>query len=273
MSHGYGGHGTPAPGGHGTPAPGGYGAPPPQQGYGGYGAPPPQQGYGAPPPQQGYGAPPPQQGYGGYGGGYGGAPAYGAPGGFSGGPPPAPPPGADPQLWGWFTAVDVDRSGHISANELQKALVNGDWTPFDLDTVKLLMTIFDTDRSGTIGFNEFAGLWKYIKEWQGVYKHFDKDRSGSIDGKELKDALSQFGYKLSPQLLALLEKKYDVEKASAPPVPGAYAPPPGITFDRFVRACVVIRTLTEAFQKLDSDRDGWIQISYEQFMQTVLSAP
>lgn len=65
----------------------------------------------------------------------------------------------------------------------------------------------------------------------------------------------------------------DVEKASAPPVPGQNAPPPGITFDRFVRACVVIRTLTEAFQKLDSDRDGWIQISYDQFMQTVLSAP
>lgn len=47
----------------------------------------------------------------------------------------------------------------------------------------------------------------------------------------------------------------------------------GITFDRFVRACVVIKQLTEAFQKLDTDRDGWIQISYDQFMQTVLSAP
>ena len=66
----------------------------------------------------------------------------------------------------------------------------------------------DTDRSGTIGFNEFAGLWKYIKEWQGVYKHFDKDHSGSIDGKELKDALSQFGYKLSPEILTTLERKY-----------------------------------------------------------------
>ncbi|TCD67765.1 hypothetical protein EIP91_011951 [Steccherinum ochraceum] len=265
-------------GGYGGPPPGqqhGYGAPPPQQhGYGapqqGYGAPPPQQGYGAPPPQQGYGAPPPQQGY---GGGYGAPGGYGGPGGFGGNAPPVAPPGADPQLWSWFTAVDMDRSGHISAQELQKALVNGDWTPFDLDTVKLLMTIFDTDRSGTIGFNEFAGLWKYIKEWQGVYKHFDRDRSGSIDGKELKEALAQFGYKLSPQLLTLVEKKYDVEKASAPPAPGVAAPPPGITFDRFVRACVVVRTLTEAFQKLDSDRDGWIQISYDQFMQTVLSAP
>jgi hypothetical protein len=38
---------------------------------------------------------------------------------------------------------------------------------FDLDTVKMLMSIFDSDRSGTIGFNEFSGLWRYIKDWQG----------------------------------------------------------------------------------------------------------
>ena len=54
-------------------------------------------------------------------------------------------------------------------------------------------------------------------------------------------------------------------------MPGA--PPPGISFDRFVRACVVIKTLTESFQRLDTDRDGWIQINYDQFMQTVLAAP
>lgn len=80
------------------------------------------------------------------------------------------------------------------------------------------------------------------------------------------------------------------------PPPGAQAS--GITFDRFVRACVVIKQLTEAFQKVDTDRvrflrvrlstpipnrlcrflryriqDGWIQINYDQFMQIVLTAP
>lgn len=185
-----------------------------------------------------------------------------------------PPQGADPQLWSWFAAVDVDRSGHISAAELQRALINGDWSPFDLDTVKLLMSIFDTDRNGTIGFNEFSGLWKYIKDWQGVFRHFDRDRSGSIDGTELQNALGQFGYRLSPQLLELLQRKYDV-KASAPTTHSTYpgAHPPGITFDRFVRACVVVKQITESFSALDTDRDGWIQINYDQFLQTVLSLP
>lgn len=248
----------------GAPPPGGHG----QQQQGGYG--------GAPPPggqQGGYGGPPPPGGQGGYGS---------RPGGFAqAGAPQGPPPGADPQLWAWFTAVDLDRSGAISAPELQQALVNGDWSPFDLDTVKLLMTIFDTDRSGTIGFSEFQGLWNYVKEWQNVFRHFDGDRSGSIDGAELANAMRQFGYNLSPQLLELVQKKYDV-KASAPvaaaaPTSSYSRPPPvaqpGITFDRFVRACVVVKTLTESFQRLDTDRDGWIQINYDTFLHTVLSAP
>jgi hypothetical protein len=94
-----------------------------------------------------------------------------------------------------------------------------------------------------------------------VFKHFDRDSSGSIDGAELSQAMSQFGYPLTPQLLHLVERKYgelrlcylililltntDV-KASAP-TPGG--PPPGITFDRFVRACVVVKSLTESFRR------------------------
>jgi len=138
------------------------------------------------------------------------------------------------------------------------------------------MSIFDTDRSGTIAFNEFAGLWKYIKDWQNVFRHFDRDNSGTIDGQELATALRQFGYNLSPNLLRLLEQKYDVKASgstAAPAYPGTRAPPPGISFDRFVRACVVIRQLTEAFRRLDTQGSGWIQINYDTFMETVLQAP
>lgn len=54
---------------------------------------------------------------------------------------------------------------------------------------------------------------------------------------------------------------------------GGYGRPPGITFDRFVRACVVVKQLTESFNRLDTNRSGWIQINYDTFMQTVLAAP
>ncbi|KAG1819566.1 uncharacterized protein BJ212DRAFT_1341646 [Suillus subaureus] len=166
-----------------------------------------------------------------------------------------PPAGSDPQLWQWFCAVDTDRSGALSVTELQAALVN----EFDLDTVKMLMNIFDTDRSGTIGFNEFAGLWKYIAEWQRVFKHFDRDHSGSIEGRELAEALRSFGYNLSPPLLQALEIRY------ASGAPSAYGPPP--------EHCVTVKTLTETFQRADHDNDGWIQLNYEEFLKISLSAP
>jgi len=46
------------------------------------------------------------------------------------------------------------------------------------------------------------------QDWQGVFLHFDRDRSGTIDGNELQAALNQFGYRLSPNLLTLLQRKY-----------------------------------------------------------------
>lgn len=93
----------------------------------------------------------------------------------------------------------------------------------------MLLNLFDVDRSGTIGFPEFSGLWTYIKEWQGIFRAFgrasqklklltvlssdtptrtDRDRSGSIDAQELGAALTQFGYTLPPHLVQTLEKKY-----------------------------------------------------------------
>jgi len=186
-------------------------------------------------------------------------------------PPPRarrPPPGADPRLWQFFTSVDTDGSGDIDVHELQQALINANWSTFDLDTIKMLMNIFDTDRSGNIGFNEFAGLYKYIEDWQGVFRHWDADHSGTIEERELAGALNGFGYNLSPQLVKLVVAKY-----SSAPTPGYGGPPPSITFDRFVRACVVVKELTEAFRKVDRDNDGWIQISYDQFMGIFLHAP
>ncbi|XP_071143858.1 uncharacterized protein [Mytilus edulis] len=122
------------------------GAPP-----GGYGPPPGQPGYGAPPGQPGYGAPPPgQPGYPGGQPGYPAAapqPGYGqAPGGYGAGPPP----GIDPSVYQWFLTVDQDKSGHITAHELQQALVNGNWSHFNPETCRLMISMFDRDNTGTI---------------------------------------------------------------------------------------------------------------------------
>ncbi|KAI9351005.1 hypothetical protein BD770DRAFT_394106 [Pilaira anomala] len=236
------------------------GGQPPQQQYGQYNqqqqggyAPSPHAGYrpapppgGAPPPPSGQGYPPSQQ--------------YGRPA------PPArpqgPPPGSDPQLWNWFTAVDTDRSGQLSVDELQRALVNGDWSPFNIETVRTMVNMFDKDNSGTIDFNEFAGLWKYIEDWKRCFQTFDADNSGNIDHKEMSNALKTFGYNLSDQFIRVLVQKFDKY--------GHSTGKGNITFDNFVQACVTVKTLTDSFRQFDTDNDGWIQINYEQFLELVI---
>jgi peflin len=49
--------------------------------------------------------------------------------------------------------------------------------------------------------------------------------------------------------------------------------PPGITFDRFLRACVVVKQLKESFEGLDRDPLGRVKINYETFLEMVFKLP
>lgn len=46
------------------------------------------------------------------------------------------------------------------------------------------------------------------QDWRNHFIRFDKDRSGTIDGTELQAALTAFGYKVTPELLDILQEKY-----------------------------------------------------------------
>lgn len=160
-------------------------------------------------------------------------------------------------LWDVFQRVDKDRSGFISSDELQMALSNGTWTPFNPETVRLMIGMFDKHNRGTVSFEDFGALWKYVTDWQACFRSFDRDGSGNINVTELKDALSSFGYRLSEQIVSVMLKKFDRFGRGT------------ILFDDFIQCCVVLHTLTAAFRQHDTDQDGYITIHYEQFLNMV----
>ncbi|XKL65654.1 hypothetical protein PGB90_009074 [Kerria lacca] len=162
-------------------------------------------------------------------------------------------------LWDVFQRVDKDRSGYITANELQMALSNGTWAPFNPETVRLMIGMFDKHKNGSINFEDFGALWKYVTDWQACFRSFDRDNSGNIDLNELKTALSAFGYRLSDNLIALMFRKFDRFGKGT------------ILFDDFIQCCIVLHTLTSAFRQFDTDQDGIITIHYEQFLNMVFS--
>mmetsp|Transcript_63496 Transcript_63496/g.150448 ORF Transcript_63496/g.150448 Transcript_63496/m.150448 type:complete len:267 (+) Transcript_63496:16-816(+) len=245
----------PAPGYGQQPAPGygqpptgqapGYGQPPPGQAPPGYGQ---QPGYGQPPagqPPAGYGQPPPGQP----------PPAYGQP---AGGYPPQP----NQQLWAYFSAVDKDRSGRISGTELQQALTNGHPTPFNMETIAMMIRLFDRRNTGEIEFADFEALWNFINSWRDCFQRHDSDRSGNISEQELQQAVSSLGYSLTPAFYTFATPKFSKRGGA----------PGRIYFDDFILLMCKLKSLTDVFRQQDVQQRGSIQCQYEQFMTMTLQA-
>ncbi|XWS56308.1 hypothetical protein CRYUN_Cryun09bG0074800 [Craigia yunnanensis] len=216
----------------------GYGAPPGQP----YtaapctaGAPPPPQPYGAPYAAAPYGAPsapyfappgekPPKDkhqahGVGStpsvHGGSYPPAGCYASP--FAALLPSAFPPGTDPNIVACFQMADQDGSGFIDDKELQSALSSYNES-FSLRTVRLLMYLFTNSNTRKIGPKEFTSVFYSLQNWRVIFEKFDRDRSGKIDGNELRDALLSLGYAVSPVVLDLLVSKFIKLEAKTRPV-------------------------------------------------------
>lgn len=223
---------------------GAYGQPPPPPQQNPLASPPPTASYGQGPPPQGYHNRPP-------------IPEQQRP------PTTGPPPPRDGNdrdgLWPLFLQVDKDRSGQLSEEELRRALVNGDYTAFDPHTVKMMIRMFDTDRSGTINFDEFCGLWGFLAAWRTLFDRFDTDRSGNISFHEFENALVAFGYRLSPQFVQLLFSTFAKAKSRGRGDEGVREKV--LSFDLFVQACISLKRMTDVFKKYDTDRDGYITLS------------
>lgn len=88
--------------------------------------------------------------------------------------------------------------------------------------------MFDRENRGSVSFQDFGALWKYVTDWQNCFRSFDTDNSGNIDRNELKTALSSFGYRLSDNLVGVLLRKYDRYGRGT------------ILFDDFIQCCVTL---------------------------------
>ncbi|ODN77426.1 hypothetical protein L202_04605 [Cryptococcus amylolentus CBS 6039] len=186
-------------------------------------------------------------------------------------PPPVPATsGDDVELRNMFNAFDSTRTGQLSGGDLQRLLAKDATMDAREDSVKMLMNIFDTDRSGSINFQEFEGLYRYIQDWHGIFRRFDTDASGLIDRAELHSALLGFGFSLPPEMVDKIEKRF-----GPPPTPagGRKVEGDGISFDRFLMACVTVKHYSEGFRAVDVRNEGRVSMDYNKFMEMILDAP
>jgi len=121
-----------------------------------------------------------------------------------------------------------------------------------------MIRMFDSDRSGSIGFNEFCGLWSFLSSWRTLFDRFDVDKSGTISLDEFSNALEAFRYRLSPGFVELLFRTYDKRGVGS------------MSFDLFVQSCISLKRMTDVFKRYDEDRDGYITLSFEDFLAEIL---
>lgn len=100
------------------------------------------------------------------------------------------------------------------------------------------------------------------QDWHQIFQRFDQDNSGLIDSRELHAALEGFGFSLPADMVRKVEKRF------APPPKAGEDRPAGISFDRFLMACVAVKHYTEAFRRFDPNGTGCAQIDYNAFVSS-----
>ncbi len=66
--------------------------------------------------------------------------------------------------------------------------------------------------------------------FQTTFMQFDRDRSGTVEPHELQQAITTFGYRLSPQAIGVIIRRYSTASR--------------VAFDQFVALCVKLRLAT-----------------------------
>ncbi|XP_045414569.1 grancalcin isoform X2 [Lemur catta] len=158
---------------------------------------------------------------------------------------------ADP-IWTYFTAV-AGQDGEVDAEELQRCLtqsgISETYSPFSLETCRIMIAMLDRDYTGKMGFNEFKELWAALSAWKQNFMTIDQDRSGTVERHELSQAIAVMGYRLSPQTLTAIVKRYSKNGR--------------IFFDDYVACCVKLRALTDFFKRRDHLQQGFVNFIYD----------
>ncbi|XP_031717409.1 calpain-3b isoform X2 [Anarrhichthys ocellatus] len=128
---------------------------------------------------------------------------------------------------------------------------------FSLETCRSMIALMDTDGTGKLNLQEFKHLWKKIKEWQLIFKRYDKDKSGSISSFEMRNAVNDAGCHLNKQLYDIIAMRYADEHLN-------------IDFDSYICCFVRLEGMFRAFNAFDKDGDGIIKLNVLEWLQLTM---
>ncbi|KAI5630371.1 calpain small subunit 1, partial [Silurus asotus] len=128
---------------------------------------------------------------------------------------------------------------------------------FSIESCRSMVAVMDSDSTGKLGFEEFKFLWNNIKRWQGIYKQFDVDQSGTIGADELPKAFQAAGFPLNEQLFQMITRRYSDESGN-------------MDFDNYIGCLVRLDAMCRAFKTLDKDNNGTVKVNIKEWLQLTM---
>lgn len=124
---------------------------------------------------------------------------------------------------------------------------------FSKDMCRSMVAMMDIDNSGKLGYSEFEVLLNDIAKWKGVFKFYDRKKSGRLNAFELREALNSAGYRLNNKVLNALAHRYGCLDGE-------------ICFDDFIMCAIKTKTMIKRFKEKERitgtatfNLDDWLE--------------
>ncbi|XP_051677347.2 calpain-8 [Oryctolagus cuniculus] len=128
---------------------------------------------------------------------------------------------------------------------------------FNINTCREMISLVDSNATGTLGPDELKMLWLKIQKYLEIYLDVGCNHLGTIDAHEMRTALKKAGFTLNNQVQRTIAMRYACSKL-------------GIDFDGFVACMIRLESLFKLFRLLDKDQSGTVQLSLAEWLCCVL---
>ncbi|KAK4761342.1 hypothetical protein SAY87_006235 [Trapa incisa] len=152
----------------------------------------------------------------------------------------------------WFERVDSEKTGSITAPQLKRAFSVGN-LEFSLSVVEQMIRMYDYDRNGTMSFEEFVALNKFLLKVQQAFADLERGR-GYLVPEEVYEAFLKIGFTLDSPAFYTVCESFDQKKNGK------------FRLDDFISLCIFVQSARNLFSSFDTAKQGRISLDFNQFV-------
>ncbi|XP_052192538.1 uncharacterized protein LOC127801423 [Diospyros lotus] len=152
----------------------------------------------------------------------------------------------------WFDRVDSEKTGNITAIQLKSAFSAGN-LEFSISIVQQMIRMYDFDRNGTMSFEEFVALNKFLLKVQQAFSDLERNR-GYLVPDDVYEALLKMGFSLDSPAFYTVCESFDLKKNGR------------LRLDDFISLCIFVQSARNLFNSFDTTKQGRVTLDLNQFI-------